>query len=462
MDWKMVLSDRATVGEAVEATRGGPRAPETAVAFDATKLDPFLKALYSDAGAAAALVTVQGHTKLLGNELFARDFLDPCSCNQAWAQAQERKQQGLTDPIDILGSLLSREDQGEFFESVGAMLFSNPRPCAEVQHIVRALTRRRESGGVLCLARLRFHIADGGGYSALVLSFQRLPSASRYLVSSSTQIAAAGGVGEEERDGWKGGSSSGDSNSMRHGGSSSKNSSNSSGLNLQGNEETSVEDDDTSASARSGSSSSSSPYSSGGGHNHRSSSHYHQHRQNQQHYEEHEQQQQHTELSSLLIPSERNATAAAMAGRVFSSYSLAEDGSESRRPVISPCMVYGGAQQVVGGDVGNSSGSSRQQQQQLWIGAMEDAWWVGSGPGGSEPGANASTCSDIQAPSGSIGNGEGQEQGVGDRAMKRAYSSLEGGEEEQQQLGRAATAEEGAQARAVEREEMLHFLQEYF
>eukprot|EP00624_Nannochloropsis_granulata_P005512 evm.model.NODE_39423_length_16513_cov_15.471084.8 len=118
MDWKTVLSDRATVEEALEATRGGPRAPETAVAFDATQLDPFLKALYSDAGAAAALVTVQGHTKLLGNALFARDFLDPSSCNQAWAQAQERQQQGLTDPIDILGSLLSREDQGEFFESV--------------------------------------------------------------------------------------------------------------------------------------------------------------------------------------------------------------------------------------------------------------------------------------------------------------------------------------------------------
>jgi hypothetical protein len=42
---------------------------------------------------------------------------------------------------------------------------------------------------------------------------------------------------------------------------------------------------------------------------------------------------------------------------------------------------------------------------------------------------------------------------------------MEGGEQQQQQqqqLGGAAAAEEGAQARAVEREEILHFLEEYF
>jgi hypothetical protein len=34
-------------------------------------------------------------------------------------------------------SLISREDQGEFFESLAAMLFGNAKPYAEVAHVLK-------------------------------------------------------------------------------------------------------------------------------------------------------------------------------------------------------------------------------------------------------------------------------------------------------------------------------------
>jgi len=483
IDWKTALTDPATVEEAARATTGST-APEAVVAFEPAHLDPFLRALYTDASAAAALVACQGHTQLLGNALFSRDFIDPASCNAAWVQVRERQQEAGTDPMDILGGLLSREDQGEFFHSVGAMLFSNPRPCAEMAHIARVLTRQRES--ILALVRVRFHLADGGGYSAFVLSFQRLPCSSRYILPSaavtpsvSTHSAGQGPArtasnGSTSISSCTTGSNSGSAGGgggMRRGASTSSNSSSTSdGLNLQGNAEGQGEDDDTSASARSTTSSDFSSFSS----HHRDQQQHPRHSQppiRQQ--DEVEGQKRPRHLSPPFLVHGANASAAAMAGRVSGSYPGSGEAGEGKATLSPSNTVYGGAQQVKGGEVSvlhsnnghrhaqNPEGIEKEQlSQPSWLRGVEDTWWVSAGPHDLE-----------RAPAGlpTLEAGEGMPHGMGTDAKIIPTATDAGGGEGQHGGGGEGPLESaltdafaGENARATERDEMLHFLEEYF
>lgn len=151
VDWRSLLSDRDLVQQCFLQTRGavgagGPALPQSptllASSFSPQQLPPFVRDLYTDAAAAVALVSVQGAMRVLGTPAFAREYVNPDTCNAALARDR-------ADPIDILGSLINREDQGELFESLAAMLFSNPKPCAEMESVVKV---RPDATRLLALA----------------------------------------------------------------------------------------------------------------------------------------------------------------------------------------------------------------------------------------------------------------------------------------------------------------------
>jgi len=117
--WQNLLADRDLGQECFLQTRGAlaagarpgqpaalaPQAPSLA-SFSPQQLPPFVKDLYTDAAAAVALVSVQGAMRVLGTPLFAREYVNPDTCNAALARDR-------ADPLDILGRWVNARTKRE-------------------------------------------------------------------------------------------------------------------------------------------------------------------------------------------------------------------------------------------------------------------------------------------------------------------------------------------------------------